>query len=79
MVAHFDVINDGVRGFLTRGVITVRRSLVRETANARLGQRMVEPRTRAAQTTAHPLCRQHAWIRVTGLVTDVLRVMPQPS
>jgi hypothetical protein len=52
---------------------------VRETANARLGQRMVEPRTRAAQTTAHPLCRQHAWIRVTGLVTDVLRVMPQPS
>jgi hypothetical protein len=78
-VEHLDVINDVVLGFLTRGVISVRRSLLRSTAKEPLGHRMVETLSLAAHTTANPLGSPHALRRVTGLLPAAIRVMQQPS
>jgi hypothetical protein len=76
--AHLAVINDVVRGFLTRGVITVRRALVLSTAQEPLGHRMVETRTLAAQTTAPPRCRQHALLRVRPQLTGGVATPQRP-
>jgi hypothetical protein len=78
VVEHFDVSDDIVSRLLTRGVRPMHRPCAFSAAKESLGDGIVETLAFPTHTTDDPMGSPQVLIRVTGILTAVIRMMPQP-
>ena len=77
VIEHLDVSDDVVFGFLTCGVITVRRPFPLSTTEKSRGNGMVKTVPLAPHTANDPMLRQQLSIRLAGILTAAGRMVPQ--
>jgi hypothetical protein len=78
VIDHLDIRDAVVFGFLTRGVITVRRPFALSAAEKPLGHGVVKPIPLATPTPDDSMGRQQVAIRLTGLWTPAVCMVHQP-
>jgi hypothetical protein len=77
VVEHFHVLDPISAGVLTGDILTMRRALALEPAKAPFRHGIVQALSLTTHPTAYAMRVQQAVVRVTGLLTASLRMMPQ--